>query len=1137
MANSQKDDYFGIEGDVEDTEDGGAIISFDNEEPLGNREFYANLAEDMEETELAIIGSELSDLIEKDKKARERRDEQYEEGVRRTGLGEDAPGGAEFMGASKVVHPMLTEACVDFSARVMKEIFPADGPVKTCIIGEPTIKDIERADRIAEYLNYQCRVQMSEMRAELEQMTTQLPLGGGQYVKLSWFERKKRPTIVFVPIDDVYLPFAATNFYNAERKTHCQYITRIEFGMRVESGMYRDIENIIDPMPPETSKTEMATDKIEGREPSSYNEDGLRTIYECFCLYKIDKKTGVAPYIISIDATTKRVLSIYRNWDEEDEKKEELDWIVEFPFVPWRGAYPIGLTHMIGGLSAAATGSLRALLDSALINNFPGLLKLKGGTGGQTLRPSPTEVVEIEGSIQDDDVRKLVMPMPYNPPSPVLFELLGYLVEQGKGVIRTTMEETADSNQNTPVGTTLARLEQGMMVFSAIHARLHDSMGRLLKVLYRINKFYLEEEEIYDDTGKLLAYRRDFQGPMTIVPVSDPNIFSESQRFAQIQLIAQRAQMLPQLYDLRKVEELILERMKLPDAESLLLPKQEASETNAVNENFMTLLQRPIVAYPDQDHLAHIQAHIDFIRHPLLGQNAPIALKCLPALLDHLQEHLCLWYVSQVIDVANEAAESDINELQKKSTTDERKAFDKMLALASKNIMVDMEKATPAEIAEIPQIVQQCQQLLQQMQPPPQADPAVMAQIQAEQQIKQMEFAHQEKIEQMQAQLKQAEIQAKTQSDMAKSQMQVQTDQAKIAEDARQSDQVMVIEQMRQAEETKRMIMDLQTKMAMLEKELQAKFQTESQKMQMQGHLEGQKLDAQMQLEGQKQASAHALEDKKMSHASSLEDKKAQTGMQMEGLKQQSTHALEDKRMQHTSQLEDKKAQSGMQMEGMKQTHAKDLEGFKQSHASQMEQDKAIGGMVQAQLTHDHSMEAERERMAHETTQQRKSDTMDLYKHDTTLAHQTNESEADREHTSKLEKEKAKFSEKLEGQKSEHDMKKTKMVEQNKTKVADKQLKLKEKEGKEQLKIKQDESKHGMSLKEEEHGMKLKFKEAEAKLGLKSKEEKAKLDNQYQKEEHKGKLGLLKTKTKLTEAQLKQKAKASSEKTQKKDKK
>ena len=259
-----------------------------------------------------------------------------------------------------------------------------------------------------------------------------------------------------------------------------------------------------------------------------------------------------APYIITIDKLSRKVLSVYRNWDELDESKEELQWFVEFPFVPWRGAYPIGLPHMIGGISAAATGALRALLDSAHISNSQTMLKLKGGTrGGQTLEIQPTQVLEIEGGLNVDDVRKLAMPLPYNPPSAVLLQLLGVLVDAGKGVVRTTLEDLADSNSNTPVGTTLARIEQGMTVFSAIHGRLHDAMGRMLRILHRLNGMYLDDENIEAELGEELATRADFDGPMDVVPVSDPNIFSEAQRYAQVQAVAQRAAALPQLYNLR----------------------------------------------------------------------------------------------------------------------------------------------------------------------------------------------------------------------------------------------------------------------------------------------------------------------------------------------------------------------------------------------------------------------------------------------------------------------------------------------------------------------------------------------------------------------------------------------------------
>jgi len=1084
------DDYFKVENSVEDTEDGGALVSFDETPPIGTGKFYANLATSLDGGNLSIIGSSLFDLIEKDKKARERRDEQYEEGIRRTGLGEDAPGGAQFMGASKVVHPMLTEACVDFSSRVMKEVFPANGPAKSFIAGEATHKDIERGDRVSEYLNYQCLVQMPEMRAELERLTTQLPLGGGQYLKCSWLEDKQRPTVKFIPIDDIYLPYAATNFYTAERKTHVQYITRMEFERRVSIGMYRDIDMISDPLPPEVTKSGEATDRIEGRSLDAYNEDGLRTIYECFCLYELKEEEGAKPYIISIDQTTKQVLSIYRNWDEDDKACDSLDWIVEFSFLPWRGAYPIGLTHLIGGLSAAATGALRALLDSALINNFPGMLKLKGGIGGQTERPDPTQVMEIEGSIQDDDVRKLIMPMPFNPPSPVLFELLGFLQESGRQIVRTTMEETADSNQNTPVGTTLARLEQGMTVFSAIHARMHHSMARLLKVLYRINKFYLEEEHLYDETGKLLAKRSDFQGPMIAVPVSDPNIFSESQRFAQIQLVAQRAAGLPQLYNLRKVEELILERMKIPNVDDLLNPAQEGQETNAVNENLMATMGRPIVAFPEQDHMAHLETHCDFLMSPVLGMNPLIMNKVLPVLANHLSEHLTLWYVTDIVELADEVAGVPISELQKKATIEEKAKFDQMLSLASKQTVPGLQ----TKFQKYMPILQQVQQLLQQIQQQQQPqDPTVqlgMAKISSDEKIKQMELQAEaqkiqlemqrdQQLEQLKQQSKQTEVQAKGQVDLQKVQIQAQVDTAKMDQESQQSAQVVQIEYMKQQAETQRLVMDLQNKIQLLEMELRGKAQLEGHKMQVQGELEDKKMVA-----------AHQLEDKKMSHAKDLESSKQQSALQME----------------------DSRQQSALQMENAKQASAHAIEDKKMSHAKDLELAKATGGLITQHMQHAQTMQAQRDTHAHDEHMQRRADTLDLYKHDTQMTHEQTQDALAKQHEG-AESEKAREHEgQLRSEEQMHDMKKTKLVEKNKSDVAGKQLKLKEKEGKEQLKIKQSESAQKMAMKEKEGAVRLKMQEAEGQLKLKSQQNKAKLEEAYGKEEHRGKMDLMKAK-------------------------
>jgi hypothetical protein len=801
MAENEQEygEMYEVEDDskVRDTEDGGAMVTIDESPTPAESEFYANLAENKATWELSSLGSELCDILEKDKEARKKRDEQYEEGLRRTGLGDDAPGGASFTGASKVVHPMLTQGCVDFSARVMKEIFPPDGPARDKIIGEQTLEKQEKADRLVKFMNWQMTEQMPEFRSELEQLSTQLPLGGGQYLKITWDANKKRPVPQFVAIDDVYLPFAATNFYASERKTHVQYLTRIEYQKRVESGMYMDVDLMASPLPPEESKAEIANNKIEGRQTDSYNIDGLRTIYECYIIHDFGDDYGLAPYIISLDKATQSVLAIYRNWEEDDDTKQEMQWMVEFPFVPWRGAYPIGLTHMIGGLSAAATGALRALLDSAHINNFPGLLKLKSGTGGQTDRVDPTEVKEIEGSFGQDDIRKMLMPMPYNPPSAVLFQLLGFLVDASQNVVRTTFEELADSNTNTPVGTTLARIEQGMVVFSAIHARMHDSMGRVLKLLFRLNKTYLTEEEVFDETGELLVKRSDFDGPMNVVPVSDPNIFSEAQRFAQVQAVMQRSKEMPQLYDLRKVEVMFLERLKVPQGKDLLLPVQKPLELNAVNENIAMTMRRPVVAFPEQDHLAHLQVHLDFLTNPMFGGNKAIGPAFIPMMLDHIKEHMVLWYATQLYNEASDAAQVDIGEIQKDATTEEKQSLDKLLATTSQIVTKQSQEA----FGQIPQIIEKAIETLQQMQPPPQQDPSIKIaeqQLQNQQakdaataQTAQAKLAQDAQLKQADMQQRSADKQADIQSRIQELQMQLQVEQIRQeAEDQRTQAQI-----------------------------------------------------------------------------------------------------------------------------------------------------------------------------------------------------------------------------------------------------------------------------------------------------------------------------------------------------------
>ena len=800
----------GPEDDVEDTEDGGAIVRLEDEEAPRSEDFLENLAEALPDHELNAIATSLVELIGRDKEARKKRDEQYEEGLRRTGLGDDAPGGAQFQGASRVVHPMMVTATVDFAARAMKELFPPQGPAKSFIPGEVTPDKERKSKRKTDMMNWQLTVQCTEARAEIEQMLTQVPLGGAQYLKLSWDDTRNRPGFLFVAIDDMLLPYAATSFYTAQRKTHVQYITQVDYEQRVKAGMYRDVDLSAPSMEPEASIVQKANDKIEGRTDTSYNEDGLRTVYETHALLRIDGDSmaggDLAPYIVTIDKTSNKVLAIYRNWDELDDSREGLDWFIEFPFVPWRGAYPIGLPHMIGGLSAAATGALRALLDSAHISNAPTMLKLKGGSrGGQSLNIQPTQVEEIEGGLNVDDIRKIAMPLPFNPPSTVLYQLLGFLVDAGQGVVRTTLDDIADNNPNAPVGTTLAKLEQGMVVFSAIHARLHDAMARMLKVLHRLNGMYLDDADTKEEVGEDIATRADFEGPMDVVPVSDPNIFSEAQRFAQVQAVAQRAQAMPQLYNQRKVEERILATLKIPDADSLLNPPVEPQELNAVAENVAATMGKPVTAFPEQDHIAHLKTHLAFMKSPAFGMSPLIAPAFLPVILQHIKEHIAMWYASSVLSVTNEAAGLDISEDMKniKGDHEARRALDRALAEAAAFVI---EKGDEV-FAQMPAIIQQAQQMVQQLSPPPPMDPAQAAVQSA----------------QMQAQAKQAELQQRAATEQARLQLSAQ----QAAQDAQVEQARLQVDAQRLQVSAQQAVQDAQLKAAAMQQDAMLQQQRE----------------------------------------------------------------------------------------------------------------------------------------------------------------------------------------------------------------------------------------------------------------------------------------------------------------------
>jgi len=717
------------ESDVEEMPDGSAVVKMGKDEEEGESDFYENLAETRDVFDIESVGMRYLDLIEKDQQARKDRDKQYEEGLKRTGLGHDAPGGAQFQGASKVVHPVMAEACVDFAARAMKELFPPDGPVRTKILGESTEEKQERAERKRDYANWQLTEQIEEFRDEQEQMLTQLPLGGSQYMKLWYDEQKHRPCAEFVPIDNILLPYAAVNFYTAQRVTEMQDITTMEFKRRMDAGLYRDINFIRATSEPTQTAAEKANNKIEGKAWED-NEDGLRRVYHIYTWLELDDdpltKGELAPYILMIDDTEHKVLGLYRNWEEGDDTMTKLDWIIEFKFIPWRGAYAIGLPQLIGGLTAALTGALRALLDTAHINNSATMLKLKGAkVSGQSQNIEVTQVTEIEAGPGVNDIRSIAMPMPFNPPSAVLFQLLGWLTTAAKGVVTTAEEKIGDVQANTPVGTTQALIEQGAAVFSSIHARLHNSQRRLLQVLGRINRWHLDDQRRGDEIADLPITREDFAKNSDIVPVSDPHIFSETQRMAQMQAVMQMSAANPGLFDQKAVVSRMLKQLKVPDINELIPNSSKPTEHNAADENAAMALGKSAFAYPGQDHLAHLQTHLAFALDPMLGSNNLIAPKFVPQVLEHIKQHMMLWYTSHMTGYVTAGTNLKLGTYEDSKLAPE---IDKAFAVASDHVKLDT-----AEVFQgVMPALQQLGQLMQQFKPPaPPMDGEAQAVLQA----------------------------------------------------------------------------------------------------------------------------------------------------------------------------------------------------------------------------------------------------------------------------------------------------------------------------------------------------------------------------------------------------------------------
>tara|TARA_R100000655_G_scaffold18797_2_gene39427 strand:- start:3058 stop:5481 length:2424 start_codon:yes stop_codon:yes gene_type:complete len=616
-------------------------------------EHDSNLAEEIDENELNRKAQHLLDAFESDKEARSEWEERYKEGLQSLepdgGLTEEEEQRAT-RGLSTVVHPMIAESATQFNARAIAELYPSGGPVKTTIIGEPTEELEDQARRVRDYMNYQITQEMPEYFPDLDTMLFQLPLIGHAFKKVYYDANLGRQCSQFVKAEDFIVAPDSKDLQTSIRYSHVIRIPRNDYNKYVDNGFYLPIKFVGS----EDDPVENIGSEIEGLstyEDTEYNEQV--TLIEMHVYETFDGVDGYSdteenndivafPYVVTIDYDSQKIVSIRRNYEEDDDKKLKQDYFVSYRFLPGTGFYGFGLYHLIGGLGRAATGSLRALLDSAAFSNMQGGFKLKGRVTGGDLQVNPGEFADLDATV--DDVNKAIMPLPFKEPSGTLFNLMNAIVEAGRRFASTADLNVGDVNPNAPVGSTVALIEQGAKSFSAIHKRLHYSQGQEFKLIAKNNSKFLPAQFEFALSGVTqFINSTDFDAKIDILPVSDPNVFSTAQRIAQGQSVLQLMQSAPNLYDQYEAHKRMLEAIRIPNIDEILKEPEQASRIDPVDENMSVMYGKPIRAFPEQDHDAHISVHMQFLSDPSLGGN-PGARNLQPILIAHIAEHVALLY-------------------------------------------------------------------------------------------------------------------------------------------------------------------------------------------------------------------------------------------------------------------------------------------------------------------------------------------------------------------------------------------------------------------------------------------------------------------------------------------------------------
>lgn len=622
--------------------------------PGAEEDFSKNLAEDMSESELMVLGSELVGLFEADQSARKDWADTYVDGLKLLGLKYEETT-EPWAGACGVYHPMLAEAVVRFQSEAIMETFPAMGPVKTQILGRETTAKREASVRVSDDMNYKLTQQMTEYRPEHEKLLWNLPLAGSAFKKVYFDPSLDRQVAMFIPAEDFVVPYGASNLDTAERMTHIMRKTKNEVKKLQVAGFYRDVE---------LGEPHAVLDDIEKRKAeeqgfSAINDNRFR-ILEIHVDYDLpgfeDKNkdgemTGVAlPYVITIEKTSGKVLAIRRNWYEDDPLKTKRVHFVHYQYVPGFGFYGYGLIHLIGGYARSATSIVRQLVDAGTLSNLPGGLKSRGlRVKGDDTPISPGEFRDVDvpsGTIKDN-----VMLLPYKEPSQTLFQLFNQIVQEGRNFISAGDLQVSDMGGNAPVGTTLAILERTLKVMSAIQARLHYSMRQEFNLLKVIIADYTPEEYDYEpEEGSAAAKKSDYDD-IEVIPVSDPNASTMAQKIVQYQAVLQLAQQAPQLYNLPLLHRQMIEVLGVKNVQKLIPMAIDQKPADPVTENQNILMMKPVKAFGYQDHEAHIAVHMAAMQDPkimALLQNNPQAPQLQAAMLAHVNEHIGFQYRREI---------------------------------------------------------------------------------------------------------------------------------------------------------------------------------------------------------------------------------------------------------------------------------------------------------------------------------------------------------------------------------------------------------------------------------------------------------------------------------------------------------